>query len=235
MQLNSKEEVRERIGLVLKGVVIGMLLLPYVLPLVDLYIFENLPDVSVEGEVDYLKKQEKPEEVSEFDWDNFVSIHQEDVKSMKERNKRILEAVVYLEAGPKDTNQVLVAEVIRNRTEHPDFPNDAIQVCEQKGQFETIQNGVPVKQSGEPIDLETIPEMDEVYQKVFEEDSNETERLLKQEALKNGLYNEKYWEGGALYFSNLEAVSEEVYVKGQYGRIKVSVKVGGNTYWRYWG
>ena len=78
--------------------------------------------------------------------------------------------------------------------------------------------------------------MEEVYQKVFvEDDSNETEKLLQKEAFRKGLYSEKYWKGGALYFSNLDGVSEEVYAKGRYDEIKVSVEIGGNTFWRYWG
>ena len=90
-------------------------------------------------------------------------------------------------------------------------------------------------QKGNPIDLEIVPEMEAVYQKVFVEESNETEKLLKAEAFRQGLYSEEYWKGGALYFSDLDGVSEEVYAKGRYDEIKVSVEIGGNTFWRYWG
>ena len=235
MQYFSKEKIREEIGLIFKAMVIAMLIIPMVLPTLDLYFLENLPDVPIEGEPSNLKKEDKLQELPEFDWNSFVSIRKEDIQKLEEEEKRLIEAITYLEAGTKPSNQILVAEVIRNRKRHPDFPDDTILVCNQKGQFETVKNGVPIKQNGDPIDMDSIPKMDEVYQKVFVEDSNVTEELLKKEALRKGLYNEKYWKGGALYFSNLDAVSEEVYAKGKYDNIKVCVKIGGNTFWRYWG
>ncbi len=235
MHFFSKEGVRESVEMLAKGVIITTFAVPLVIPVVNQYVLERLPDVVIEGMANTPKQEAKTEELPEFNWSNFVSTYQEEIELTKEKEKRFIEGLILLEAGPSKDRQILVAEVIRNRTKHPDFPDETIQVCNQDGQFQPVQNGVLVNNQGIPLDLEAIPEMEEVYEKVFVQNSNETEELLKKEALKNGLQNEKYWKGGALYFSNLEAVSQEVYAKGQYDQIKVSVKVGGNTYWRYWG
>ncbi len=240
MQHYSMEKIRESFELVVRGGIIAtFVLLMFRKPLSSLeqYLLDVLPEVSMEGTMEK-PKQQKQEKTGEVVPKKFMSIHQEDMlraKEEEEKKKEIVEAVIYLESGTKQKNQIGTAEVIRNRTKDPKFPNDVIEVCNQDGQFQTIQDGVPVDQKGNPIDLEIVPEMEAVYQKVFVEESNETEKLLKAEAFRQGLYSEKYWKGGALYFSNLDGVSEEVYAKGRYDEIKVSVEIGGNTFWRYWG
>ncbi len=239
MQHYSMEKFREGVGLWYKGFVIAMFMLPMVIPymlVLEQHLLEILPEVPMEGTKMTQRKGERPEELEKIDLSQFVSIYQEELLMIKEREKKTIEAVIFLEAGVKEENQIAVAEVINHRKKHPDFPDDLIQVCDQKGQFTTIQDGIPVDQEGNPINMEVVPEMEEVYQKVFvEDDSNETEKLLQKEAFRQGLYSEKYWKGGALYFSNLDGVSEEVYAKGRYDEIKVSVEIGGNTFWRYWG
>ena len=78
MQYFSKEKIREEIGLIFKAMVIAMLIIPMVLPTLDLYFLENLPDVPIEGEPSNLKKEDKLQELPEFDWNSFVSIRKED-------------------------------------------------------------------------------------------------------------------------------------------------------------
>ena len=242
MQQVRMERVRESFELVIRGGIIAtFVLLMFGKPLsssLEQSLLDILPEASVEGTMEKpkLQKQEQSKEVVSKKW---VSIHQEDilrVKREEEKKKEIVEAVIYLESGTKQEHQIATAEVIRNRTKDPKFPNDILEVCEQKNQFQTIEKGIPVDQEGNPIDMEIVPEMEEVYQTVFvEENSNVTEKLLQAEAFRQGLYAEKYWKGGALYFSDLDGVSEEVYAKGRYDEIKVSVEIGGNTFWRYWG
>lgn len=63
MQYFSKEKIREGIGLIFKAMVIAMLIIPMVLPTLDLYFLENLPDVPIEGEPSNLKKEDKLQEL----------------------------------------------------------------------------------------------------------------------------------------------------------------------------
>lgn len=239
MQYDSMEKFRKGVVRLCIRIILAVFVLgiasPYIV-LLEQYFLEILPEVSVEGTKVTPRKEETPKELVEVDLTSFVSIYQEEILFMKEEQKKIIEAVIFLEAGGKAEHQIAVAEVIEHRKKHPNFPNDLFQVCDQKGQFSVIENGIPVDQQGNPINMENVPEMEEVYQKVFvEENSNVTEKLLQEEAFRQGLYSEKYWKGGALYFSDLDGVSEEVYARGRYDEIKVSVEIGGNTFWRYWG
>lgn len=125
--------------------------------------------------------------------------------------------------------QQLVLETIRNRTEHHEFPNTLKEVCTDEGQFLAVQNGVPML-GKEAVTLDNITEeMTETMLQVLE-GSDETERLLKEVADQKGIDDPKYWEGGAVYFSNLDEIEN----LSSYEKIQVSVKVGNHTFWRYW-
>lgn len=165
------------------------------------------------------------------EYSNFISIYEETI-----RNEEFVLCTLIAEAANQEPyGQLLVLEVIWNRTQDSDFPYNEVEVCKDHGQFSCIQDGQPTS-GGKPVTPEQItPEMREMHYQVTSEGSRETERLLKEEAQKQGLTDEKYWKGGALYFSNLDKVTPEVYEANHYDRIQVSVKVGDHTFWRYWG
>ena len=125
--------------------------------------------------------------------------------------------------------QKLVLETIRNRTEHYEFPDTLKAVCTDDGQFLAVQNGVPML-GDQPVTPENITEeMTETLSEVLA-GSDETERLLKEVAEQKGVTDPKYWEGGAVYFSNFDAIED----LSSYEKIQVCVKVGNHTFWRYW-
>jgi uncharacterized iron-regulated protein len=88
------------------------------------------------------------------------------------------------------------------------------------------------------LDFDVITEeMQQAFDEVIA-GSIDTEELLKQVAYEKGYTDEKYWKGGALFFSNLNMILEnspEQYEASRYDSIKVSVTVGDHTFWRYWG
>lgn len=132
-------------------------------------------------------------------------------------------------AGEGIYGQKLVLETIRNRTQHYEFPDTLKAVCTDDGQFLAVQNGVPML-GDQPVTHENITEeMTETLSEVLA-GSDETERLLKEVAEQKGITDPKYWEGGAVYFSNFDGIED----LSSYEKIQVSVKVGNHTFWRYW-
>ncbi len=182
----------------------------------------------------HIPKEEKlvPELVPEQEeCTQFISTYEESI-----RNEEFVLCTLIAEAANQAPyGQLLVLEVIWNRTQDSEFPNTEVEVCKDDGQFSCIQDGQPILGEKLVTPEQITPEMREMYFKVTSEMSKETERLLKEEAQKQGLTDEKYWKGGALYFSNLDKVTPEVYEANHYDRIQVSVKVGDHTFWRYWG
>ena len=212
--INPKENVRKIVCCIAIG--IGMLAIPMSNVQAEECIPTSIEDMQ-EGEL--LSE-------AEINFDDLLGVLKEKMLTSQSEGKDFVLKVAELEAGNQGIyGKQLVLETIRNRMEDPCYPNNPIEVCTQKGQFATVRNGVPIK-NGSLIEMQTsTPEMEELYRTVFIEGANETERLLQEAAFEKGLCDEKYWKGGALFFSNLGNASEP---KG----VKVYVKIGDHTFWR---
>lgn len=152
--------------------------------------------------------------------------------------EKLVMCLSYAEAANQGIyGQKLVMETVRNRTESERFPDTFSEVCLAKKQFDVVQNDW-VYLYGEKLDFDVITEeMQQAFDEVIA-GSIDTEELLKQVAYEKGYTDEKYWKGGALFFSNLNMILEnspEQYEASGYDSIKVSVTVGDHTFWRYWG
>jgi hypothetical protein len=134
--------------------------------------------------------------------------------------------------------QQLVMEVVRNRMQSERFPDTFSDVILANRQFAVVKNDC-VCLYGKKLEFDEVITDD--MKKAFDEvmaGSNDTEELLKQVAYEKGYTEEKYWKGGALFYSNLDTILEqnpEQYEASKYDSIKVSVKIGDHTFWRYWG
>lgn len=203
----------------------------------DIFGSEDDEQTEMEMQYEYNKTQITIEENEKKHVYHQEQIYQEqeevNYENDDEEAKELVLCLTYAEAGIQGREGMkLVLETIRNRLYAEEFPDTLKEVCLDEGQFIPIENGVP-HVNGEEITSEYITEeMKEIYEEVILEGSNETEELLKKAADAKGINDEKYWKGGALFFSNLDEIPEEI--KSDYENIKVSVKVGRHTFWRYW-
>ncbi len=121
-----------------------------------------------------------------------------------------LQYLLFAEAGNQSyEGQLAVAEVVFNRIRDDSFPNNINDVIFEKNQFSPCYDGKVVRlHSGRAVNNEDVNS--EIEQAVFEawSGSNLTEMLLLDEAETLGIDDPKYWYGGALYFANLDSISE---------------------------
>ena len=119
--------------------------------------------------------------------------------------------LVYAEAGNQPyEGKVAVAEVVFNRVESPNFPDTINDTIFDKYQFSPCYDGQSIRLvSGKEVSDENVT--DEIKQAVNEAwyGSNITEIMLRNEAYSNGIYDTSYWEGGALYFANPKAITND--------------------------
>jgi hypothetical protein len=152
--------------------------------------------------------------------------------------EKLVMCLSYAEAANQGVyGQKLVMETVRNRTESEKFPDTFSEVCLARKQFDVAKDDW-IYLYGEKLEFDVITEeMQQAFDEVIA-GSCDTEELLKQVAYEKGYTDEKYWKGGALYFSNLDEIlknSPEQYKDSNYDKIKVSVTIGNHTFWRYWG
>lgn len=140
--------------------------------------------------------------------------------------------LVYAEAGTEDAlGQIYVANVIINRAILYDI--DLIEVSLQDGQFSCMHRGVPCVYRNEkwiPVTDDMISdELKTAVDSAFEKDY--TEELLREIAQQKNL-GEKYYEGGALFFYNPRAISDDA--SNSRSKIKVLFQHGGHNFYRFW-
>ncbi len=135
--------------------------------------------------------------------------------------------LVYAEAGNQPyEGKVAVAEVVFNRIECPDFPDNINDTIFDKYQFSPCYDGQDVRLSnGEKVSEDKITT--EIKQAVAEawSGSNITETLLRDEAYSEGIYDSSYWEGGALYFVNPKAIKNTpLYARVMTSTVRVDIE-----------
>lgn len=152
--------------------------------------------------------------------------------SPTEEERQWMYKLVYAEAGIEDAlGQIYVANVVINRAILYDI--DLIEVSLQDGQFSCIHNGVPCVYRNEkwiPVTDDMISdELKTAVDSAFEKDY--TEELLQEIAQQKNL-GEKYYEGGALFFYNPRAISDDA--SNSRSKIKVLFQHGGHNFYRFW-
>jgi hypothetical protein len=204
----------------------------------------NLPKFETETTIVLLEEESFEETSSVLEEENLgkpsrileVKTLQAPEKEYSDEEKLVM-CLSYAEAYNQGIyGQKLVMETVRNRLEDERFPDNFDGVCCAARQFNTIKNGCAYTSWGKvDFDDDITDEMKKAFDEVMN-GSLDTEELLKQVAYSKGLTDEKYWKGGALYFSNLDTIynnSPDQY--SSYQKIQVYVKVGDHTFWRYWG
>lgn len=140
--------------------------------------------------------------------------------------------ITYAEAGNQTMEQqTAVAAIILNRVENDSFPNSIKDVIMQKGQFSSTKDG-EIYAIGKMVDFSNVPEETKNAVSRAIEGEDPTEKWLENEAKKLGLDQEKYAEGGALYFYNPEFTSpKELTCRNT---IKCKVRNGAHIFYKVW-
>lgn len=134
------------------------------------------------------------------------------------------------EAGIEDSmGQTLVINVAINNMVAQGYSN-LIEEFTAIGRYSSVIDG-QVYNCGKIVLLDDVPQnVKDAVDAAFEYDY--TEEMLKEEAEKLGITDPKYWEGGATYFYNPAACSENQNKIRE--NIKVKFKYGNHIFYRYW-
>lgn len=118
---------------------------------------------------------------------------QMDIDVRQQYEIELMARVVEAEAGNQNLEgKRMVADVILNRVEHPDFPDSIKEVIYQAGQFTTVKNGK----------IYTVKPSQESITAVIMERANRTETgVIYFNAGKYSAYGEPYEKVGDHYFS----------------------------------
>lgn len=146
--------------------------------------------------------------------------------------KEFFQRLVFAEAGLQDEEaQLAVAAIILNRVESPIFPNNIREVAYQKGQFSCVREE-KIYILDQEVNMQMIPAktVNAVNRALAGEDP--TEEVLLREALRLGLDPEKYAAGGALYFYNPNACSENALAAR--ANIKLKTRFGSHLVYKQW-
>lgn len=146
--------------------------------------------------------------------------------------------LAFAEAGLEEPiGQTAVIEVALNAVE-AGYASNIIEEFVRYGRYSSVKDGVP-----------QVPGLDGKYRPVRESDLSDelkeavrkafkgervTEKYLKEQAFLQGLTDESYWRGGALYFFNWELISEKAKQERNQEAMPVRVKIGNHTFARYW-
>lgn len=159
---------------------------------------------------------------------------QEEVEEDNEFRTRC--KMTYAEAGLEDVEgQIAVAAVILNRQNSSKFPDTLEGVITQSGAFSSVRNGEVYIMTANPyvLEYEDIPERTiEATQRALNGE-DPTEQLLWEEAVRLGLDPEEYAAGGALFFYNPNACSDEALQ--QRANIQCKVQIGNHIFYKVWG
>lgn len=144
--------------------------------------------------------------------------------------------LTYAESGLEQIEgQIAVAAVIINRQENSKFPDTYEGVMNQSGAFSSVRNGEIYIMTSNPyvLDYEDIPDKTiEATQRALSGE-DPTEELLWNEAVRLGLDPEEYAAGGALFFYNPQACSDEALAER--ANIKCKVQIGNHIFYKVWG
>ena len=143
--------------------------------------------------------------------------------------------LVYAEDGiESEEYQVAVAATILNRILSDSFPDDFYGVICQENAFSTVHGGKIYMMTSEPyeVTLDMIPEstISAVQRALRGEDP--TEEALIAESRRLGLDEEYYAQGGALFFYNPAACSQEALTARE--SIQVKANMGLHYFYKVW-
>ena len=143
--------------------------------------------------------------------------------------------LVYAEDGiESEEYQVAVAATIINRILSDSFPDDFYGVICQENAFSTVHGGKIYMMTSEPyeVTLDMIPEstISAVQRALRGEDP--TEEALIAESRRLGLDEEYYAQGGALFFYNPAACSQEALTARE--SIQVKANMGLHYFYKVW-
>lgn len=138
--------------------------------------------------------------------------------------------VAFGEASTQSSmSQTLVINVAINNMRNKGYAN-LIQEFEVPGRYSCIENG-EVYNSGKVIEVSDVPQsVKDAVDAAFAYDYSE--QMLKEEANRLGITDEKYWKGGATYFYNPELCSENQNNLRQ--NIKVKFRYDEHIFYCYW-
>jgi len=145
-----------------------------------------------------------------------------------------LEKLVFSESGNQpDLGQILVANAVLNRAKVSG--QSVVQVGCASGQFSPVKNGVPcVRRNGKwiPVTEEMLTgQLKSNVRKALEKDYSI--ELLQEVAMQKGITDPRYWEGGAKYFYNPNACSDEQ--NAARSSVKVEITIADHNFYAIWG
>lgn len=147
--------------------------------------------------------------------------------------------IVFAEArGESFEGKVAVMETALNSVEAQEFPNTLMEVFCQPYRFSCVMdNGtvcVPDEVGFRPVsDSDITDDIREAVKAALDGDRT-TEILLREEAKIQGLEDESFWKGGALYYCNMRDIAEDEKSSRTPEKVPVSIKIGNHMFYRYW-
>lgn len=167
----------------------------------------------------------------------FISTMQLQAKEMSsyryyptEEERKLLCYMVVGEAmGESYEGKVACVETILARLESKEYPNSINGICLSTA-FACYKNG-QICIGDRPVVQEDITEEVERAVEAACKGSTITEKLLKEEAMRLGKTDPKYWENGSLSFCNMKDLSEEEMEKR--ANVEVKVQIKNHTFYRY--
>lgn len=193
------------------------------------------------------KEEQYVEELEEILLEPIIGTTQTDIIEVKtikinynptQEEREFAEFLAYAEAGNQgELGQIYVINAAINNMREMGYANlikegtSGRYTCVKNGKPCVIRGGSWIPVSNEDISEELKKAVNEVFLKDY------TEELLKKEAENiaskdSSVLNPKYYEGGAMYFYNPKATTEEELAKRK--NIKVKFKYKDHVFYRYW-
>lgn len=141
--------------------------------------------------------------------------------------------MTFAESGLEEIEgQIAVAAVIINRQQSTEFPETFEDVINQDAQFASVVDGEIYIKCQEPyvLDYKDVPEETIKATQRALEGEDPTEELLWARAIELGLDPEIYAAGGALYFYNPNACTDEALAAR--ANIPCTVKIGNHVFYK---
>lgn len=146
--------------------------------------------------------------------------------------------LAFAEAGAENAiGQTAVIEVALNSVDYG-WADSIIEEFRRPYRYSSVIDGVP-----------QVPAYGGGYRPVTEDDLSEelkeavrraflgervTEQLLREQAERQGLTDDAYWKGGALYFFNWNAIGQKAKEARNQTAMPVRIEIGNHTFARYW-
>lgn len=187
--------------------------------------------------IDGLELPEKDKTITKIESEEVIVPVEEPYYKPTEEERKWAYLMAKAEAGLEDSfGMTLETNVAINRA--IETGDNLIDVFTADGQYSSIHNGVPhlrIVHEDKSIEWILVTEnmiTDEIraaVDKAFEKDY--TEEILKKETISKGL-DSSYYEGGALYFYNPNAISAKR--EEERAGIKVSFQHGNHRFYKKW-